>query len=338
VKRGKPCPLVAGDKGNFCLLPSARRSPSSAFSLIEIIITVALLSVIMLGLLLMFNQTQRAFQAGVTQVDVLESGRAAISMLSRELQQVSPTYWSPSNTLPNGLVFPRPNFACGDSLRLAGDPAFFPFGQPVPQSPNLRRTNYLHELFYVLRENRKWIGVGYFTRVETSDFQRLRLPTMNFGGQELGAGTLYRYQKEIPVNQDPFLLYSNFNAFRNDRAIRTIDPRFSTNVSRLIDGVVHFKITPYNTLGQWLTNDLANIKATNQWADGGYFFLSNAVPASVEIELSVLEDRVWQRYKAINDTPAESQARYLYLSNNVGRIHLFRQRVALRDLDPTAYQ
>ena len=38
----------------------------AAFSLIEIMITSALLSFIVLGLLAMFNQTQRAFRSGMT--------------------------------------------------------------------------------------------------------------------------------------------------------------------------------------------------------------------------------------------------------------------------------
>ena len=62
---------------------------SQAFSLIEILVTVAILSVIILGLVAMFNQTRRAFTSSMTQVDVLESGRSAADLLSRELEQVS---------------------------------------------------------------------------------------------------------------------------------------------------------------------------------------------------------------------------------------------------------
>jgi hypothetical protein len=48
-------------------------SGSQRFSLIEIMVTVGLLTFIILGLLLMFNQTQRAFRTGMTQTDVLGS-------------------------------------------------------------------------------------------------------------------------------------------------------------------------------------------------------------------------------------------------------------------------
>src|SRR5438552_855059 len=72
---------------------SRRRTPPSralsAFSLIEILITVGLLSFIILGLLLMFNQVQRAFRSSTTQADILEAGRAVADMLARELEEMT---------------------------------------------------------------------------------------------------------------------------------------------------------------------------------------------------------------------------------------------------------
>jgi len=65
----------------------------------------------------------------------------------------------------------------------------------------------------------------------------------------------------------------------------------------------------------------------------GLSFYSNAVPASVEIEMGVLEDRTLQHAEALN---AANQM--TYLSNHVGQVHIFRQRVPIRNVDPTAYQ
>jgi len=68
-----------------------------AFSLIEIMVTVTLLAVIIIGLVTMFNQTQRAMTSGLNQTDVLAEGRMAGEMLSREMEQTctDPSYWSP---------------------------------------------------------------------------------------------------------------------------------------------------------------------------------------------------------------------------------------------------
>ena len=71
------------------LVASDRRR--RAFSLLEILVAVSLLVVIMVGLLAMFSQTQRAMRAGITQVDVMEGGRVALELLSRELQELAPT-------------------------------------------------------------------------------------------------------------------------------------------------------------------------------------------------------------------------------------------------------
>src|SRR6266404_4176321 len=62
---------------------------SNAFTLIELMVAVGLMSFIVLGLLAMFNQTQRAFRASMTQTDVLESGRIATDMMVRELGQMA---------------------------------------------------------------------------------------------------------------------------------------------------------------------------------------------------------------------------------------------------------
>ena len=63
----------------------------AAFSLIEILVTIALLTFIILGLFAMFNQTQRAFTSSMTQSDVLEAGRAATDMLARDLERTIPS-------------------------------------------------------------------------------------------------------------------------------------------------------------------------------------------------------------------------------------------------------
>jgi len=65
------------------------------------------------------------------------------------------------------------------------------------------------------------------------------------------------------------------------------------------------------------------------------YFVSNAVPAYVELELGILEPRVLERYRSMS---GNSQAQIEYLSNHVGQVHVFRQRVAIRNVNFAAYQ
>jgi prepilin-type N-terminal cleavage/methylation domain-containing protein len=60
-------------------------------TLLEMMVAVALLLMIVTGLTMMFMQTQRAFKSGLGQVDVFESGRAAMEMITRDLEQMAPS-------------------------------------------------------------------------------------------------------------------------------------------------------------------------------------------------------------------------------------------------------
>ena len=68
-----------------------RCAPRSAFSLVELLVVITLLSLIVLALMAVFNSTQTAFRASVTQTDVLEGGRAAMDMMTADLRQMAPS-------------------------------------------------------------------------------------------------------------------------------------------------------------------------------------------------------------------------------------------------------
>jgi len=51
----------------------------------------------------------------------------------------------------------------------------------------------------------------------------------------------------------------------------------------------------------------------------------------------VLEDRPLQRAESLPDG-APLWTRSNYLAQQVGKVHLFRQRVPIRNVDPSAYQ
>ena len=69
----------------------------------------------------------------------------------------------------------------------------------------------------------------------------------------------------------------------------------------------------------------------------GFYMFSNTLPASVEIDLGVLEDRAIQRALSLPKVPP-GWAQSNYLAGRAGQVHVFRQRVWIRNVDPSAYQ
>ena len=54
-------------------------------------------------------------------------------------------------------------------------------------------------------------------------------------------------------------------------------------------------------------------------------FMSNALPAYVELELGVLEPVALKQYQALSAKAAAD-----FLSRQAGKVHLFRQRIPIR--------
>jgi type II secretory pathway pseudopilin PulG len=318
--------------------PSALRA-SHAFTLVEILVTVALLAFITLGLFAALDQVQRAFRSGMSQVDRLEAGRAVTEMLPRELEQTTPCGG-------NAVTF---------SAQVIPNSA--PLTQALPGTGFLR-TNLLQDCFILTRSNQTWIGIGYCVRISDAN-GRLYLPESGPG--QLGAGSLYRFSASTNVvmnnglASDPGQLYAQFNA-----AAQVGSAAIS---NRICDGVIHFYLGAYATngfpivLGTRFGTNVACFRPDPfsisppysvvhpARADANFnypgnlaalYFLSNAVPASVGMELGILEQPSFDRYNSI-PAPAARLA-YLQRSDITSRVHLFRQRIPIRNVDPLAYQ
>src|SRR5215831_1213810 len=175
-----------------------------AFSLIEIMITMGLLSFIILGLLMMFQQVQRSFRSSMTQTDLLESGRAVTDQIARELEEMTPTQFAYDPV--NG--YPAINFMA----ELYGEFATDPLRQSLPGA-QVERSNFVQQIFFMSKVGQNWIATGY--RV---------LP--DYTGT--GLGTLYRFTtnstavpgRVLPLGYEPpILLSTNFlNAAGNPPA------------------------------------------------------------------------------------------------------------------------
>jgi hypothetical protein len=298
-----------------------------AFTLVEILVTMVLLSLIVLALMTVFNSTQTAFRASLTQTDILESGRNVMSLIAGDLETMTPSGGLGNN---NGgfSIFSPVNFYANTNS------GYEPLIQSLPASPTAaQRTNVLQNFFILGRQNingtPNWVGTGYTVVSNTPDG---------------GLYSLYRFTTNFPVMAvNPWrLFYTDFSHFL----------LYPTNYSRLMDGVVDLTITPYDPNGLAMTNTYEynyNGQLNHSFTNSntafvppspsipgvvGFYMYSNTVPASVQVELGVVENTTLQHVEGLPNTAAQMN----YLSNHVGQVHLFRQRVWIRNVDPNAYQ
>lgn len=351
---------IGGCSGLKSALRSASLGHSRGFSLIEILITMGLLSLIVLGLLAMFNQTQRAFTSSMTQTDVLENGRATMDLFARDLSQMTSSQFP--NVLYNGVAYRPTNFFVEPS------PGFSVARPLLQEMPNTfeRRTNFVQRFFFLTKLNQDWLGTGY--QVIPDDTNGV-------------VGTLYRFSVTNDYRYGPYVTASG--AFQQAAAIAlanalSILPVTNTLVNlnyagvrstdlvlanRVADGIVHLRVrvfaangclivtnaTPgvlYGTNGVFailprpLTGPFyTNVLDTNLYGtvldpeQSAAYFMGPAIPAYVEVELGILEPAVLKKYHSIPISAVQLQ----YLSNHVAQVHIFRQRVPVANVDLTAY-
>ncbi len=312
---------------------SSLRRFSRAFTLVEILVVLALLGLIVFALMAVFAATQRAFRASLTQTDTLEGGRAVMDLITSDLQAMTPgngqTNFNVSQYAPVNFYVAPKTFAV------------LPSGPPSPLyqnligssgSPPAQRTNVLEDIFILSKGNingvTSWIGTGYSVNTNLAD------------------GTLY------PL----YRFYMTTNDSAGASGLATIFNQFAgfqyTNNgvwSHLMDGVVNLTARTYDTNGVWMTNGYLNPLVTHikfvRFAPAGFpfgsintiepycAFYSNALPASVQIELGTIEDRVLAHAEGLSGIGQSN-----YLSGASAQTHLFRQRIWIPNVDRTAYQ
>ena len=335
----------AGDGAHGVTRPTdSIRNPQSAirncaaFTLIEVLVVVVLMSFIILALMAVFDSTQKAFRASLTQTDVLEGGRSAMGMIKSDLEGITPSLGQSTNQANLGFLidgygqsYVPVNFWVNTNYWQYQSNAA-PLLQSLTGSTSLR-TNVLESFFILTRQNLTWTGVGYVVDTTSTTY----------------FNPLYRFSMSTNVQAaDPMVL---FNTFLTSLPAYTGIPISSANsgMSHLMNGVVHLTVRAHDPNGFWMTNVIEYYGGPNyitnrnvqfsppEWGEAGFIMLSNTVPASVEINLGVLEDRTLQRAESLpNLPPAWAQSNYL--AGHVGQVHIFRQRVWIRNVDPSAYQ
>ena len=263
----------------------------AAFSVIEIMVAVSLLAVIIVGLLAMFYQVQRAFRQGTAQVDVMEGGRAIMGFLNRELQQMAPTDVAfTTNCLIINSESPVLRAATASTTQTlsSGDV----------------RTNLLRDLVFISKVNDEWQGVAY--RISNS---------------VSGVGTLYRMVMTTNDDSNPEIAQiAVSNMTRRIMEIPLTDLR--AEFHPVLDGVVHFSATAYDRGGEYQTN------AVFPSFGLGFAYLGTALPSYLDLELGALETGAVEKFRARAEVNASRAA--TFLEQQAGRTHLFRQRVAVK--------
>jgi type II secretory pathway pseudopilin PulG len=130
------------------------RGERRALTLLEMMVAVTMLAVIMVGLLTMFNQTQKALHVATQQSDVFENIRAGLQAVGRDYRELT--------ALPNVNAVYSTGYVV-ESWTL-----------PLPNGKD-QEMQFI-ESFMLSRVNDQWNGIGYYV-----------------ADANYGVGTLYRF-------------------------------------------------------------------------------------------------------------------------------------------------
>ena len=146
---------------------SRKSKIENAFSMVELLVSMTLLTLIVLALMAVFNSTQRAFRASVTQTGILEGGRAAVDLITTDLRNMVPsdTARATYSTAINLLSSPAPvNFFATNNIPLL---SISRCSSPLPGT-GVQRLNQLEYFFVLGKDNTKWTGTGYIVNSSSS--------------------------------------------------------------------------------------------------------------------------------------------------------------------------
>lgn len=313
------------------IAPDERRGAAGrqrGFTLLEMLLVASMMTIIIYGLYSMFDQTQRALRNSGAQVDVQEAGRAALEIITREIEQMACGYGSNAPNVEATLTFPNPANTANTVI------------QSLPSGA--KRTNYLQQLFFLKNESGRINAGGFFVADRNNPTNTTYL------------GTLYRF---IPTYDPTPHVDTNWLT----KVQTQFNGRWTNAVFPLIEGVVHlawrtvspngfamiydgdtnqnayyagyqvlqlaYKQKKVPTLLISPRNVLLQQTFVPQVTD--FRFTSNALPAYVELELGLLEPQAWEKVKAMpNPTVIK------YLDAHAGQVHLFRKRIPIRTATP----
>jgi hypothetical protein len=131
-----------------------------------------------------------------------------------------------------------------------------------------------------------------------------------------GVGTLYR----ISMNGRENEVSQFFPAFINSGPSGPL----SRTVHRVSDGIVNFQINA--------VFPVSDAFSTNFISTNVFQFMANDLPAYVDLEFGVVEPTTLKQMESLLSDPGiDQKVVEHFLTNQLGRIHYFRQRVPIRN-------
>jgi type II secretory pathway pseudopilin PulG len=259
-------------------------------TILEMLVSTAMLSLIVVGLTAALIQTQKAFKTAIRQNTVTDAGRTIVDMISSDLRQMSDAqYTNFYNSNVFNLWWGTPHLT-----NIVNTENGVPF-----------RTNQLNDIYILVHTNTTWVGVGY--------------SVSNYPG--IAVGTLYRYETSTNALA-PIFTNNLFSPFYNAVSAQNFT---STNWHRVADGVIDLQIRPYDQYGN--TNFYNPNGSTEYYYPIGYQFWSNTLPNSVELEFGILEPDALVQARGLAGNPT---ALLNYLStNSAPKMEIFRQHITV---------
>ena len=293
-----------------------RTAGARAFTVVELLVSISVLALIVLVLYGLFDQVQKALRGNVAQVDVMEGGRAGIRLLTTEMEQIK----------AGGVVNSTNLF-----IALSAVPS-----QQTTLDPGTNRFNVLDQVYFQSHFNKSWSGTGY------------RVLLLNTNGiatdvAEGGVGTLCRYSVQVndadfpnlPVRTGAAGIPATNLFWQVMNSPLGKPPTLNlTNYQPVVDGVVHFRVLPYDSNGLLITNNaITNIpsgfrvlsNAFGNDVEFSYSFTNQALPTYLDVQLGILDPHILERYKSYVAPDVAAN----YLARQVGAVHLFQVRIPI---------
>lgn len=324
---------------------------AAAFTVIELLLGVSIMTLIVFGLYAVFDQTQKALRSSVQQVDIFEGARAATDLLREDLEQTAA-----------GGVPHRANLYSGITSNLP----------PVPVtdlSGDFLTALSSGELYLLHKVNNGWRGIGYWLDFDTNTLDSVRIGTL----MRYSSTTTNQFNNKRFVQRPPEMWREYDNPLPADRYYELEPNNDGLNLLNLQGGryplvwpnrtnllhsspvlgnVVHFRVTVYDGEGvpiivpiikkfqelngidprTTLRRDIPTREFlekfefhNTRYDEMFYRFTGDVLPAYVEVELGLVEPQIAERLRGFTTRAGAAK----YLSQNSGRIHMFRQRIAL---------